>query len=101
MNKLAVSHRYRSLRPQDRTTPASEQASEAEHRALREKELTQVVSKANDLCVLGLLGIADKPRENISQVIAACKRAGIQVLMITGNRQSLMKSYFVNKYIIR
>ena len=37
------------------------------------------------LTLLGLIGLADPPRESIKADIAVCKRAGIRVVMITGD----------------
>ena len=37
------------------------------------------------LTLLGLIGLADPPREGIMQDIALCNRAGIRVVMITGD----------------
>jgi magnesium-transporting ATPase (P-type) len=38
-----------------------------------------------DLDLLGLVGLEDPPRPGAAQTIAACRRAGIQVAMITGD----------------
>lgn len=40
-----------------------------------------------DLIFLGLTGMIDPPREEVKPAIAACKRAGIQTVMITGDNQ--------------
>ena len=37
------------------------------------------------LCLLGLVALADPPRESVKNDIAICKRAGIRVVMITGD----------------
>lgn len=37
------------------------------------------------LTLLGLIGLADPPRESVKADIAVCKRAGIRVVMITGD----------------
>lgn len=37
------------------------------------------------LTLLGLVGLADPPRENISRDIALCSKAGIRTVMITGD----------------
>lgn len=39
----------------------------------------------NDLIFTGLVGIIDPPKENVDKSIAACKKAGIKVRMITGD----------------
>ena len=38
-----------------------------------------------ELELLGLLGIADPPRPEVARSIAACRRAGIKVAMVTGD----------------
>lgn len=36
---------------------------------------------------MGLVGIMDKPREEVPAAIAKCQRAGINVIMISGDNQ--------------
>lgn len=38
-----------------------------------------------DLTLLGLIGMEDPPRPEVSGAVAACKRAGIRVFMVTGD----------------
>lgn len=39
----------------------------------------------DDFCLLGLIGMIDPPRAESRDAIAVCKRAGIRVVMITGD----------------
>ncbi|KAI9353333.1 hypothetical protein DFJ73DRAFT_624448 [Zopfochytrium polystomum] len=39
----------------------------------------------NDLCFVGLIGMIDPPKQGVKESIASCKRAGIKVIMITGD----------------
>jgi len=47
--------------------------------------LEAAIQATDDFCVLGMLGIIDKPREGIDEVIGICRRAGIRVFMVTGD----------------
>ena len=37
----------------------------------------------DDLCVLGMVGIIDKPREGIENIIRMCRQAGVRIFMVT------------------
>lgn len=51
------------------------------------KNETKIPHQITDcsLTLLGLIGLADPPRESVKADIAVCKRAGIRVVMITGD----------------
>ncbi len=38
-----------------------------------------------DLTFLGLVGIADAPRAEVTEAVAACHRAGLRIIMVTGD----------------
>lgn len=41
-----------------------------------------------DLCFVGLIALVDPPRQGIAECVSACHRAGIEVIMITGDHQA-------------
>ncbi|KAJ1926956.1 hypothetical protein IWQ60_003356 [Tieghemiomyces parasiticus] len=48
-------------------------------------DLEALAGLAHSLCVVGLVGIMDPPRPEIHDVVGTCHRAGIRVLMVTGD----------------
>ena len=48
-------------------------------------DLEKFITNTNDFCIVGMLGIIDKPREGIDEVIRTCRGAGIRVFMVTGD----------------
>ena len=46
----------------------------------------------NELELLGLLGIEDPPRPEVASSIAACRRAGIKVAMVTGDHPATARA---------
>ena len=49
-----------------------------------EREIPEKITDCS-LTLLGLIGLADPPRESIKNDIAVCNKAGIRVVMITGD----------------
>ncbi|RKP34505.1 hypothetical protein BJ085DRAFT_23905 [Dimargaris cristalligena] len=48
-------------------------------------DLDALAGLAHSLCVIGLVGIMDPPRPEIRSVVETCHRAGMRVLMVTGD----------------
>ncbi len=45
-----------------------------------------------DLELLGLVGLLDPPRESTKQAVAACRRAGVRVVMVTGDQEETARA---------
>lgn len=56
----------------------------AEMKPKTEEEIPEKITDAA-LTFLGLIGLADPPRESVKKDIATCNKAGIRVVMITGD----------------
>ncbi len=48
-------------------------------------DLEEYLKSLNNLCIVGMVGIIDKPREGIDEVIKTCRGAGVRVFMVTGD----------------
>jgi Ca2+-transporting ATPase len=53
----------------------------------KRENLTEIPSALNEnpLTLLGLIGLADPPRETVPHAVRVCKRAGLRIIMITGD----------------
>jgi len=55
--------------------------------AVADKEADTVEEEPyGELCFVGVLGLADPPRNDVRDAIEECQRAGIRVVMVTGDR---------------
>jgi magnesium-transporting ATPase (P-type) len=62
-------------------------------RDLAESELQESAEMTEvDLTLLGLVGIEDPPRAEVADSIAACRRAGIRVAMVTGDHPATARA---------
>jgi calcium-translocating P-type ATPase len=57
--------------------------------------------KPENLTFLGLVGMMDPPREGVKQAIDGCRRAGMRVLMITGDHAATARSIALDLGILR
>ena len=53
---------------------------------------TAIPADPRDLTFLGLIGLKDPPRAGVREAIAACRSAGIDVVMITGDHASTARA---------
>jgi calcium-translocating P-type ATPase len=62
--------------------------------AIAEREVLEDASKLkpdddlDQLCLIGLVGFADPPRDEVPEAVRACQDAGIRIKMITGDHAS-------------
>jgi Ca2+-transporting ATPase len=64
----------------------------AARKILIDDNLDDVSSIESNLILLGMVGIADPPRKEVPDAIAKCQRAGIRVMMITGDHKKTAES---------
>lgn len=64
--------------------------------AVAEKhEADEKAEAYNALCFVGLIGFVDPPRKEVPQAIARCTKAGIRVVMVTGDQAVTAKNIAV------
>jgi len=54
-------------------------------RVIAVAERTQSDAPPGSASLLGLIGVADPPRATASEIVSACRRAGVDVVMVTGD----------------
>lgn len=57
----------------------SQELQEAEH------ENFAITASQDELCIVGIIGIVDPPREDIPSTVSSCRRAGARFFMVTGD----------------
>ncbi len=64
------------------------------HRAERQNAATPLPEGQHDFAFepVGLIGLVDPVREGVAEAVAACRRAGIRILMITGDYAGTARS---------
>lgn len=60
--------------------------------AVAQKEDTSLETAEKDMCFLGLVGMIDPPRSESKSAIATCEKAGIKVIMITGDHPATARA---------
>lgn len=55
-------------------------------RSLSEEPTEDAESIEKNLVFLGLIGMYDKPKDNVKEAVESCHRAGIRVIMLTGDQ---------------
>ena len=64
----------------------------AERRLAPGESAHDALASLDDLEFVGLLGMSDPPRPGVAEAVAACRRAGVLVMMVTGDHPSTAAS---------
>lgn len=81
---LAIAMRYLTPLPPTPSPLSSQERGEGAQGVRGEVEYTSEVIE-NDLTFLGLMAMMDPPRPEVTEAVERCHRAGIRIVMITGD----------------
>ena len=83
-----------------KTTKISQLASQLDDASKSPAAFEDHLKQVKDLCVVGMVGIIDKPREGIEKVIRTCRQAGVRIFMVTGDFYALEIIYWILEWSI-
>lgn len=62
------------------------------YKTISENDTVSIEEVENDIVLLGLVGMQDRPREAVPDSIARCHNAGIKVVMLTGDQPATARA---------
>ncbi len=97
-NRISIDNKIRKITEKDidMILKKNEEYSEKAYRVLgfayRETDTPEANDLEQDLIFVGLTAMIDPPREEVKDAIAKCHKAGIRVMMITGDHLTTAKA---------